>query len=311
MKKFSLSGLLCVGILLGFPGQSFVAGEAHAQDGSNAGKVYATFMDILESYESLATMAELDDVLKMTIQTRAQLDAMSDEELAGFAGILPVIDELRAGARETEDMLAASFVQEAVVRSSAEFPDAVYDDSGLCWTTRLSTEAVDIALFVLLVAEEVRDIASRNCQETVVVAGFGGNVSLTCIITDSIYVLAEGVWEHIAVCQDGIDSAEIEGSYLRLGHVHTDLENVESNLITRIDTAETNLTTRIDTAEENLTALILANSDAIAANAEAIERLRVVLCDVVRLLHTPQGQRESNCESCDDQPEFPYGWPTR
>ena len=300
MKKFSLCGLLCVGILLGFPGQSFVAGEVHAQDVSDADKVYVAFMDILESYESMATMARFDDVLEMTIQTRAQLDAMSDEELAGLAGVLPVVDDLRAGAREMEDMLAGRIVQGAAVRTAAGFPDAVYDDSGLCWTTRLSTEAVDIALVVLLVAEEIRDVASRGCQETVVVAGFGGNLSLSCIITDSIYVLAEGVWEHIAVCQDGIDSAEIEGSYHRLGHVHTDLENVESNL-----------TTRIDTAEDNLTALILANSDAIAANAEAIERLRVVLCEVVRLLHTPQGQRQSDCENCSDQPGFPYDWPRR
>lgn len=47
----------------------------------------------------------------------------------------------------------------------------------------------------------------------------------------------------------------------------------------------------------------------ILANAEAIENNRIVLCDVERLLHTPQGQRESDCENCSDQPGFPYDWP--
>lgn len=47
----------------------------------------------------------------------------------------------------------------------------------------------------------------------------------------------------------------------------------------------------------------------ILANADAIENNRVILCDVERLLHTPQGQRESDCENCSDQPGFPYDWP--
>ena len=42
---------------------------------------------------------------------------------------------------------------------------------------------------------------------------------------------------------------------------------------------------------------------------DMIEDLRLANCDIIRLLHTPQGQRQSDLSVCDDQAEFPYGWP--
>ena len=89
----------------------------------------------------------------------------------------------------------------------------------------------------------------------------------------------------------------------------TRIETAETNLTLRVDIAESNLTTRIDIAEANLEFLVLANFDGISANAAAIERLREALCEVIRLLNTPQGLRESECEACIDQPGFPYQWP--
>lgn len=56
-------------------------------------------------------------------------------------------------------------------------------------------------------------------------------------------------------------------------------------------------------------ALLMGIADGIEENRKAIEELRVILCDVERLLHTPQGQRSSDCENCADQPGFPYNWP--
>jgi hypothetical protein len=64
------------------------------------------------------------------------------------------------------------------------------------------------------------------------------------------------------------------------------VNQAESNLDTRINTAEVNLTSRVDVVETNLTTLLLGNSDAIAASAQAIENLRIILCDIERLLHT-------------------------
>ena len=57
---------------------------------------------------------------------------------------------------------------------------------------------------------------------------------------------------------------------------------------------------------EDLLLQVLAKLD---ENAEAIEELRVILCDVEKILHTPQGQRSSECENCKDQPGYPYSWP--
>lgn len=54
---------------------------------------------------------------------------------------------------------------------------------------------------------------------------------------------------------------------------------------------------------------VLVQQDELEILSKAIENNRIVLCDIVRLLHTPQGQRESDCENCSDQPGFPYDWP--
>lgn len=216
---------------------------------------------------------------------------------------------------------------------------------------------MDVQLGLFLASEIIREAALRACQQVVPP---GVNTSSGCLVSDAIFFVAKGIWEHVQLCEANIDAAEIEGTYDRVGHIHTDIETLDSNLATteadiitridtaetnldtrintaetnldsrintaetnldsrintaetnlnnRINTAETNLTTRINTLEDNVTTLLLANSDAIEANAQAIERLRIILCDIERLLHTPQGQRESECENCDDQPGFPYSWP--
>ncbi len=124
-------------------------------------------------------------------------------------------------------------------------------------------------------AQGVWSAASRGCEQVVVSFGFGGNGSVACIIVDEILFAAGVVFDELANCDGDIDSAEIEGTYERVAHLHGDIEILDGKL------------------------------DAIIA---AIEELRLVGCDLERLLHTPQGQRESEIPVCADRPEFPYDW---
>ena len=301
-------------------------------------------------------MTESDELIENVINAQIELDGSSDDDLLIYADVLIELDNWNQLAADAANGAVLQYEAHEILISSrsGDFPSAPYDP--LCGSVRRSQTIMDVQLGLFLAAEIVRESALRACQQT----ALGANTSGLCVATDIIFFIAKGVWEHVLLCEANIDAAEIEGTYDRVGHIHTDIETLDSNLatteadiVTRIDTAETNLDTRIDTAEtnldsrintaetnldtrintaetnltsrintaetnlttrintfeDNITTLILANSDGIEANAQAIERLREILCDIERLLHTPQGQRESECENCDDQPGFPYSWP--
>lgn len=141
-------------------------------------------------------------------------------------------------------------------QNEADAEDATQND--ICDSTRESHQALFFQQAAVLLVEAEKEIASRLCDQVVVVVG-GGNASLVCIITDLLFLVARGIQDFTLLCEDLIDSAEIEGAYDRLGHLHGDLEQAEQSLTTRIATAETTLTTRIGTAETNLTAEIDVN----------------------------------------------------
>ncbi len=164
---------------------------------------------------------------------------------------------------------------------SPGFPAADYPSCGSTRTDESTIDASDIALFV---AEGVRDAASRGCDEVIVVAGFGGNGSLVCIITDEVYVAAKAVNYGLHFCNDKIDAAEQGATYERLGHLHSDLESSVANDNTNtlaitgaISTAKTdiiandntNKTTIVNNDNANKTAII-NNDNTNAANLTAL-----------------------------------------
>lgn len=77
-------------------------------------------------------------------------------------------------------------------------------------------------------------------------------------------------------------------------------DNTNKNAI--INNDNTNRTLIINNDNANKTAIL----NDLAARTE---RLRVALCEVIRLEIQPMGQRSSNCPTCTDQPGFPYTWP--
>jgi len=114
--------------------------------------------------------------------------------------------------------------------NSSGFPDAPYSTE--VGSTRPTTGALLAAAAVFEVADDVRELAGRACDEVIVAIGAGGNGALFCLISDGVWVVAKSVFWGIQFESDDVDSAEILGTYLRSAHLHTDIEGVQSSLNT-------------------------------------------------------------------------------
>ncbi len=112
--------------------------------------------------------------------------------------------------------------------ASSGFPNAPY--SSEVGSTRPTTAATLAASATFETAEGVREGASRACDETIVAIGAGGNTSLVCIAADLVWITSKIVFWGIQFESDDIDSAEINGTYLRTGHLHTDIESLQGSL---------------------------------------------------------------------------------
>ncbi len=108
---------------------------------------------------------------------------------------------------------------------------ADYPDFPLCATApgeRHSDLAVFISEQALFVAEAVRELAARGCEQVAVAAGFGGNTSAACIVTDAVYIAAKEAHNIISFCDAEVDEAQLEATFLRtedlfnLGHEISD-----------------------------------------------------------------------------------------
>ncbi len=156
---------------------------------------------------------------------------------------------------------------------SPGFPTADYPS---CGSTRTDESTIDAADIALVVAEGIRDAASRGCDEVIVVAGFGGNGSLVCIITDEVYVAAKAVNYGLHFCDNKIDAAEQLAAYSRLDHLHSDLESSVANDNTNtlaitgaVNTAKTNIINNADANATNIIANDNTNKTTIVNNDNA------------------------------------------
>ena len=231
-------------------------------------------------------------------------------------------------------------------------------------TTAGSPGAIIAADVIYFVAENVRDIAKDGCLEVLIIAGEGGNASVACIITDIIYIVAEGIWEGIHFCSEEFTDATVDANYERLEHIHDDLadavkqnndnkteiinndntnkdsiiteiDSKSSDVITKIDAGTTNILTNIEskgnqiiTTDNSNRALIINNDNANTTNiinndnsnktaiinnenanfAATIAEMHALNCEIIRLLHVPEGLRSSSIPSCAGMPGWPYKW---
>jgi hypothetical protein len=156
-----------------------------------------------------------------------------------------------------------------------------------------SVDAVAAANVALETARGVWSVADRSCGTVAVAIGAVGNPqNALCVATDTVLytaqavvTTAEGVRDHITFCDGTVNSAEIEGTYDRAGHIHTDLSNHDSDIKT-----------------------ILASG----AGGENQQLIKIILSrqqEIMRLLITPTAKRVVNEDvlTCtgDDCPEYP------
>ena len=81
--------------------------------------------------------------------------------------------------------------------------------------------------------------------------------------------------------------------------------NANSNTSAIVNNSNANATNIINDAHTNTTS-ILNNAN---ANRDAvIGELKAMACELIRLMHTPDGQRTSSLGQCSAAPGFPYSW---
>jgi hypothetical protein len=291
--------MLVAGLL---PALAGLGCRAQAQAEASFPEVAATESDLVRCREDLVeVMTAYREVVRgeaaqrrvergRTLATRLSL-----QDLAAYAPACPDIGRWKVAAQAARDAVVAGRSVTAATPAStgaplASFPAASY--SQLCGQTRSSTEAFFAAQVAFQVAQGVWSAASRACEEVVVILGEGGNASLACIVADEALYVAEKVLEDIAFCDGDIDSAEIEGSYERLGYMQDEIVMLDG---------------KIDVIDRRLV-LIDQKIDALT---RAVEQLRLLHCESIRLEHTPEGRRASEAPACADQPGFPYNWPFR
>jgi hypothetical protein len=215
--------------------------------------------DVRSDY--LAALAALDDVAVAVgdqssaaalERARQIVENLTPEELASIQDSGPDLSRLASAAEKLRSALAegASAAGPTPAPLSLGFPSAPY--SALCGSDRPEPGVLYGALLVFQAAESAREGASRGCDETVVVAGEGGNASLLCLALDIAWAAAKGAYEGIKFCDEDVDSAEIEGSYDRLGHLHDDLSQHDTDIKARIAQHDADIKARLDALDGKL-----------------------------------------------------------
>jgi hypothetical protein len=276
-----------------------------ASDGR--GDQFASFrMDynsMMDRYEAVFTKLGNQRGLRLTAQGRASLGMLSDDQLARlFKGGVPSLKPAVEAATRLEGVTPTRGSAAAGGVETPGFPGAPSILSE-CNDISHSSEFTFGALVAWQVLRAVIVAAEFVCLETVVILGEGGNGSAACIPLAIASDVAAIPYELADFCGGEEDSALAEGSYDRLEHIHTDLENVKGDIIASIN-ANTQLIINNDNDNRDL----IINND--NANRDIIlTAMKALSCDIERLLHTPDGQRRSDIAECIGQPYFPYDFP--
>ncbi len=216
-------------------------GTAYAETGGpytpgDGAEVRVEYESVLNAYEAMAERYQMEGREEVIAQARDALALATDDELAPFAEALPKIRQWR---QATDVWVASAGSAEApsteksdqpVLATSDGFPDVDY-----YWDEHYTEAEMMAALQVLNIATGVQMVASRICDEVIVVLG-GGNASLACIPTDAVYIVALFLYETMNQKYNDATANEVYASYDRLGHIHTDLVDVHDDVQVVADT---------------------------------------------------------------------------
>lgn len=238
------------------------------------------------------TLDRLDDLSVEEADTLSEMDS----ELARLTPILQVLSQ---GLDETAALTAAgTAVALTPVPAGLSTPLTApgYFDNFLC--PPVGVRHADLTVLIseqaLFVALAVKELASRGCDQT----AFGANTSLACIVSDVLYLGFLEAHTLLTFCNATVDSAEIEGAFERTADIFANLNEHNANLSlhdANLDEHDANIDLDLATHDADIKALLDGLQGAVDENTQR-------LGDVIRLLHTPQGQRESDTPVCDGEP---------
>ena len=169
-----------------------------------------------------------------------------------------------------------------------------------------AVQAAGIANFtaetVREVAETVRDIAGRACDQVAVGIGVGGNTSVACIAADVLYAIAKGVelavrlaYYLLTFCDATIDGAEIEGAYERASDIYDQNADLDADLVAH----DANIDADLVAHDANIDGDLIAHdanidADLIAHDANIDADLVQHDADIKELLEALQGAVDEN-----------------
>ena len=308
----------------------------------------------------------------------AALSAMTDEELylghgqmdlvglaeafVNAAEAFNAVEGIYPGARDYVETKKASNGVEKMnsgnqVPLSAGLPGAMGYPGAICPFSPDRSDADDLLIAVdaiaagniaLEIAQGVWSVADRGCGTVAVAIGIAGNPqNALCIITDvvlfvanAVVTTAEAVVAHIAFCDGAVDSAEIEGAYERVGHVHDDVADVDADLVAHdahinadleahdahinsdleahdahinadLEAHDAHINADLEAHDADIKALLANLQEAVDENQRLIKVSMSRQLETMRLLITPSGRRvvDSEVLTCtglgDDCPEYP------
>ena len=305
-----------------------------------------------EDWQLLADSIEVSGNFKAAESIRQSVEALSDEDLQlvyGKADLVGLASKFNNNTEVTQKAVTRFPELESLYRTpspvtreinvnsrkkdkykssilSAGLPPAEgYPTPGWCpfSPNRSDSDALLIAQDVTAGARVLLEAAevlwsglSRACDETIVILGEGGNLSLACIPADVVLFAAElavgaaeTVVEHIAFCDSAVDSSEIEGAYERVGHIHTDLADHDTNIDADLAAHDANIDADLVQHDTDIKALLADLQGAVDENQRLIKITMSRQQEIMRLLITPSGRRLINSDvlTCtgDDCPVFP------
>ena len=230
------------------------------------------------------------------------LDAVDDADVLGGK----TIRELLANSDKTLNSTQSASEPVSVLTSTG-FPTATGYPGGICPSSPNRTNADSLiqavhdigdARLALEVAQGIWSPLSRACDEIIVVLGEGFNTSLACIPVDIALFAAELVVgnsettvEHAQYCNETVNSAEIEGTYDRVGHLHTDLADHDIAISNQLTQHDIHISTQLAQHDADIKALLGILQQTVEENQRLIKISMSRQLEVMKLLITAEGLR--------------------
>ncbi|MHB0969514.1 MAG: hypothetical protein ACYC7A_12390 [Thermoanaerobaculia bacterium] len=146
-------------------------------------------------------------------------------------------------------------------------------------------------------------------------------VTMECLPTDVITVaghavaaIAWGIAKGVAMTLEGLNAVEAEclgaQEEVAQGNFRTTVTTFLNNETNYVSDNELDLGVTTITNNDNSNRTMIIDNDNTNRDLMVAE-MRKIGCDVIRLLNTPEGQRQSSLSSCSGQPAFPYNFPEK